>query len=158
MLKRVQNTTIGDIFCAKINESQKKYFQYIISDLAQLNSDVIRAFKAVYPLDTNPNLSEIISGEIEFYAHCVTKAGIKIGLWEKIGNIQTVGDIEHILFKCKGDYKDLNKNDWWIWKINQNIVKVGKLNDKQKQAEYGLVFTPNDILDRLKTGKYIGLE
>ena len=63
------NTKIGDVFSVKIDNHSKKYFQYIISDLTQLNSDVIRAFKKVYLIDTNPDLSEIVNGEVEFYAH-----------------------------------------------------------------------------------------
>jgi len=74
------NTKIGDVFSVKIDDSSKKYFQYIISDLTQLNSDVIRAFKKVYPINTNPDLSEIVNGEVEFYAHCVTKLGLKMNL------------------------------------------------------------------------------
>ena len=41
------NTKLGDIFCVKIDENNKKYFQYIANDLTQLNSDVIRAFKRI---------------------------------------------------------------------------------------------------------------
>ena len=39
MLKRIKNTVIGDVFCAKIDENHKRYLQYIVSDLTQLNSD-----------------------------------------------------------------------------------------------------------------------
>lgn len=90
------NTKIGDVFLVKIDGSSKKYFQYIVSDLTQLNSDVIRVFKKVYPINANPDLSEIVSREVEFYAHCVTKLGLKMGYWESIGNISDVGEIDHI--------------------------------------------------------------
>lgn len=50
------NTKIGDVFSVKI-DNNKKYFQYIVSDLTQLNSDVIRAFKKVYPINAHPDLS-----------------------------------------------------------------------------------------------------
>ena len=85
------NTKIGDVFSVKIDDSSKKYFQYIISDLTQLNSDVIRAFKKKYPVGSNQELMEILNDEIEFYAHCVTKHGIKMGYWEKIANVSNVG-------------------------------------------------------------------
>lgn len=71
MLKRIKNTVIGDVFCAKIDENHKKYLQYIVSDLTQLNSDVIRAFKKSYPIDANPDLSEIVTGEVDFYAQWI---------------------------------------------------------------------------------------
>ena len=74
------STKIGDVFSVKVDENNKKYFQLITFDLTQLNSDVIRAFKKAYPIDITPDLSEIVDGEIEFYAHCVTKWGMKMNL------------------------------------------------------------------------------
>ncbi len=56
MIKRVR-TKIGDVFCVKVSESEKRYFQLIAYDLTQLNRDVIRAFKKVYDIDVNPSLS-----------------------------------------------------------------------------------------------------
>ena len=76
------NTRIGDVFSVKIDEGNKKYFQLIAFDLTQLNSDVVRAFKQVYPMSANPALSEIVKGHVEFYAHCVTKVGLKMNFWE----------------------------------------------------------------------------
>ncbi|RYD87997.1 MAG: hypothetical protein EOP54_27945 [Sphingobacteriales bacterium] len=37
---KLVNTKIGDVFCVKIDDSTKKYFQLIAYDLTQLNSDV----------------------------------------------------------------------------------------------------------------------
>jgi hypothetical protein len=110
------NTKIGDVFSVKIDNNSKKYLQYIVSDLTQLNSDVIRAFKKAYPINANPDLSEIVKGEIEFYAHCVTKWGIKLGLWEQVGNIADVGKIDHILFRDTGDYG----NPWFAVAYNRS--------------------------------------
>jgi hypothetical protein len=157
MIKRIRNTKIGDVFLARIDETHKRYLQYIISDLSQLNSDVIRTFKKKYTMDANPDLLEIVNDEIDFYAHCVTKAGIKEGIWEKVGNIPNIGTTDHILFKDKMDYTNPSiTNDWWIWKINEEFIKVGKLKSEYKKAEFGLVFPPIDILYRLQTGKYSG--
>ena len=97
-------TKIGDVFSAKTNENTKKYFQLIAYDLTQLNSDVIRVFKEQYPINSNPDLSKIVSGEIEFYIHCTTKAGIKMNLWNKIGNNKNIGETNHILF-CRDCYR-----------------------------------------------------
>ena len=55
IMKRA-NTRIGDVFSVKMDNNKKKYLQYVISDLTQLNSDVIRVFKTEYPDDKNPNL------------------------------------------------------------------------------------------------------
>ncbi len=75
-----KNTKIGDIFVVKVDNDKKKYFQLIAFDLTQLNSDVIRSFKKVYPLEADIDLLEIVNGEVEFYAHCVTKFGLKMNL------------------------------------------------------------------------------
>ena len=97
-------TKKGDVFCVKINETHKKYFQLIAYDLAQLNSDVIRAFEKEYSLDSNPSIDEIINDNVTFYAHCVTKFGVKLGLWDKVGSSKDVGDISKILFRHPDDY------------------------------------------------------
>jgi len=159
MAKRINNTKIGDVFSVQIDDRNKRYFQYIISDLSQLNSDVIRAFKKKYPLEKSPDLSEIVTDEIDFYAHCVTKAGIKRGLWEKIGNIPDVGVTDQILFRDSRDYGNPQikvSNDWWVWKINEPFNSVGKLEGVTKNAYIGIVFNPKSIFDWLKKGQYGG--
>lgn len=155
------NTKIGDVFSVKVDESNKKFFQYIVSDLTQLNSDVIRAFKRVYPIDANPDLSEIVKGEVEFYAHCVTKLGLKMSLWEKVGNINDVGKIEHILFRGSSDSGSKPgeqikvSNNWYIWRVNDgDFTRVGKLDGENRRAEIGVVVNPYDVIDRMKTGRY----
>lgn len=96
-------TKIGDVFSVKLDENSKKYFQLIAYDLTQLNSDVIRAFKTVYPANEYPDLLEIVEREVGFYAHCVTKFGVKWGLWEKVGNSKNVGDTDSVLFRNTND-------------------------------------------------------
>ena len=155
------STKIGDIFSVKIDENSKKYFQVVAFDLSQLNSDVIRAFKKIYPLDNNSNLMEIINGEVEFYAHCVTKSGVKMNLWEKAGNIVDVGGLNHILFRDTNDYgykenEDPIKisNNWHVWRINESFRDVGKLTGENRKAYIGLVINPLGIIELLKGNKY----
>lgn len=155
-------TKIGDVFSVKIDESSKKYFQLIAFDLTQLNSDVIRAFKKVYPINTNPDLSEIINGEVEFYAHCVTKWGVKLGYWEKVGHVKEVGALNHILFRgtndygCKAGEEPIKvSHNWFVWHINdEKFTRVGKLVGENRKAEIGSVITPASIAHRIRTGKY----
>ena len=155
-------TKIGDVFSVKINEGSKKYFQLIAYDLTQLNSDVIRAFSTVYPINLNPDLSEIVEGEVEFYAHCVTKFGVKMGLWEKVGSNKNIGETNHILFRDSDDYgvgpgeKPVKiSSNWYVWHINDvDFTDVGKLKGKNRKAEIGIVISPYSIVERIKTGKY----
>lgn len=159
--KRIR-TKIGDVFSVKVSEFGIKYFQLIAFDLTQLNSDVIRAFKKVYTLDEHPTLSEIVNGEVEFYAHCVTNFGPKLSLWEKVGSIADVGDTSHILFRSTrdrvrepGEEPIQISHRWYVWHINdENFTDVGKLEGENRKAEIGMVLSPWDIVDRIKTGKY----
>jgi hypothetical protein len=156
------NTKIGDVFSVKIDDNSKKYFQYIVSDLTQLNSDVIRVFKNVYLINDNPDIAEIIKGEVEFYAHCVTKIGLKMNLWERVGNTTEVGNTDQILFRDTNDYGSkvgeepikVSKN-WYIWRINdKNFTRIGKLEGENRKAEIGIVVNPFGIIERIKTGRY----
>jgi len=154
------STKIGDVFSVKIDETGKKYFQLIAYDLTQLNSDVIRAFKKVYPIDANPDLSEIVTCEVEFYAHCVTKWGVKLGYWEKTGNIKDVGSLNNILFRGTFDYgsyqgQKIISSKWYVWHINdEEFTRVGKLTGENRKAEIGLVMDAESIVYRIRTGEY----
>lgn len=146
----------------KISDSEKRYFQLVAYDLTQLNSDVIRVFKRVYDMDANPPLSEIIKDEVEFYAHCVTKAGPKLSLWDKVGYISDVGDTHHIIFRDSMDYgvklgeeRVKVSHNWYIWHINDDkFTHIGELTGEYRKSDIGLVVTPYDIVDRIRTGKY----
>lgn len=155
-------TKIGDVFSVAIDNNKKKYFQYIANDLTQLNSDVIRAFNKIYPIDSNPNLVEIVNDEVDFYAHCVVALGVKMKLWNKVGNTTEIGDITQILFKDTNDYGVWVDGEpikistkWYIWKINdKDFTKVGKLEGDNRNAYVGIVINPLGIIELLKGNKY----
>jgi hypothetical protein len=156
------NTKIGDVFSVRIDDIRKKYFQYIGSDLTQLNSDVIRAFRKVYQINAKPDLSEIVKGEVEFYAHCVTKLGLKMKLWESIGNSHEIGNTTQILFRDTNDYGSyiggepikISQN-WYVWRINdKDFTHVGKLEGENRKAYIGIVINPLGIIELLKGNKY----
>jgi len=157
------STKIGDVFSVKIDEHCKKYFQLIAYDLTLLNSDVIRAFKKIYPIDANPDLLEIINDEVEFYAHCVTKWGVKMNFWEKVGSIKEVGMLNHILFRGTTDYGHKVgeepiriSNNWYVWNINEKFRDVGKLTGENRMAEIGVIMDAESIVHRMRTGVYDG--
>lgn len=159
MAKRIKSTKIGDVFSVPIDENYKKYIQYIISDYYMLNSDVIRAFKKKYPITLNPDLSDIVSGEVEFYAHCDTKAGIKQDLWNLYGNIANIGQTDNIIFRGSWDYgrsKEKISKNWYVWKVGEDPINVGILKGKNRKADIGPVFPVMHILERLKNGEYPG--
>lgn len=160
MLKRIR-TKIGDVFCAKVSESEKKYIQLIAYDMSQLNSDVIRAFSKRYKLEDNPSLDEIVNGEVDFYTHTTTRAGVKLSLWEKVGYTSQIGRTDHVLFRSALDnFRTIKEerltvsHDWAVWHINGPRIRVGRLKGENRKAEIGLVYPPCDIIDRLQTGSY----
>lgn len=151
---------IGDIFEVKIDDSFKRYFQYITNDKTQLNSDVIRVFTERYPIDETPVLSKIIKGNVDFYAHVVTKWGVKQGYWKNVGNDLDIG-VTDILFRGSHDYGVKEgvepikvSHRWYVWKINQPFVDVGRLEGENIKAEIGLVIPPYILFQRIKTGNY----
>jgi hypothetical protein len=147
---------LGDIYAVKLNDCQK-YFQYVADDMSMLNSRVIRVFKEKYPLESTLDFSKVAQGEIDFYAHTSIKPGVKLGLWEKVGNVSVIGDI-NVIFRDSKDYEGNNKiaisDRWYVWKINEEFRYVGKLQGDNRNAEIGIVKAPNEIVERMKTGKY----
>lgn len=161
MMKRVV-TKIGDVFEVKTSKERKKYFQLIAFDLTQLNSDVIRAFDKEYSLDEFPQLSEVVKDKIQFYAHCMTRSGVKLGFWEKVGRSDEIGEVGEIIFRGTEDYATAPgdepisiSDDWYVWRIgDDDFTEVGKLVGENRKAEIGLVFDPASIVHRMKTGEY----
>jgi hypothetical protein len=149
-------TKIGDVFSVPLDVSTKKYFQYVANDLTQLNSDVIRAFSKAHPIDSKFNLPEIVADEVDFHAHVVIKWGIKMRLWEKVGNVPFVSNVD-VLFRGTEDHG--NKfirisNNWYVWRINEEFQDVGRLTGAYRKAEIGMVMAPTGIVHRLRTGEY----
>lgn len=155
-------TKIGDIFSVKIDEKKSKFFQLIAFDVTQLNSDVIRAFREEHAHDEKLNFDEVVQGDVQFYAHCVTRAGVKFGFWEKVGKSKNIGETGHIIFRDTEDYGTVRgeepitvSNNWYVWHIgDDDFTDVGKLKGENRKAEIGLVFEPYSIVHRIKTGEY----
>jgi hypothetical protein len=150
------NTRIGEVFCVKIDDNTKKYFQLIAFDLTQLNSDVVRVFKEQYPLHSPVDLSSVIGGEVDFYAHCITKIGVKFGYWQSVGIVKNVGSLNNNLFRSIGDVgKQVEvSSNWWIWRMNEPQVHVGKLTGDLRRAEIGSIVPPDSLTHRIRTGYY----
>ena len=153
-------TKIGDVFAAKLDENTRKYFQFVAIDRTQLGSSVIRVFKKSYKSDTEANLAEIVKDEVEFYAHCILRVGIKHGYWEKVGKVTDVGKNE-VLFRSTNDYGHILGEEpikiskkWWVWKVNEERRYVGILAGEDTKAEIGLVISPDSIVHRMKIGDY----
>ncbi|MCQ2217428.1 MAG: hypothetical protein MJZ33_02955 [Paludibacteraceae bacterium] len=153
MIKRVKSTKVGDVFEVVISDTEKRYMQYIASDLTQLNSDVLRVFKHIYKLNEKPTLAEIVSGNVDYYTHGDSKFGIKMEAWTLYGNINEIGDYSNVWFKCKRDYTNPeNNNDWYVWKIGDSHISMDINKIKDLGAHLGMVNSYLSILYRLRTG------
>ncbi len=154
-------TKIGDVFEVKIDDNKVKYFQLIAYDLLQLNSDVIRCFRGIHDENHLPNLESIIESEVELYVHCVTKYGVKMNLWTKIGNHKNIGQLDKIIFRDTNDYgiKEGEEpisvsNNWHIWKLgDENFNRVGKITSSLRDSHIGLVYNPLSVVDIIKGKK-----
>ena len=156
MAKRIV-TKIGDVFCVEIDNQCKRYFQYIVNDMEQLNSSVIRVFKLHYPIDYKPIIDDIVKDEVEFYAHTILKFGVLYDAWYKVGTSKEFGDFSKVLFRSSADAGngEMISERWNVWHINEPHVYVGKLTKEYQHAERGGVMSYTSILDRLKYGDYM---
>jgi len=155
MAKRVQ-VRLGDIFAVKIDEANRKFFQYIGDDREMLNSRVIRAFAEKVPLNETPDFEALVRGEVEFYAHVAIRLGLRMELWEKVGKAKELGRLD-ILFRDAWEWEagKMDNPRWYIWKMNEPYVVLGAtLPEEYKQADVGMVLSPPSIVERMKTGRY----
>ena len=157
MIKRAKATKVGDIFEVKVSDIGKKYMQYIANDLSQLNSDVVRGFSKIYNIETKPSLQEIVSDKVDFYAHCDSRHGIRLGLWSLYGNIQDVGDLRKIIFRDTNDTGDVISSRWYVWYINEDFIRVDNMDPRLKNSFYGVVYPAKMISFRMKNGYFYGV-
>lgn len=148
-------TKIGDIFSVGIGNGKKRYFQLIEFDSTQLNSDVIRAFETEYIVSDKPDIRTILYSKVTFYAHCVTKLGLKIETWEKYGASSDIGSTEGVFFRSSPDYGSqpgvrFRSEKWFVWEIGKDQVRVNRDDYRLNESYIGLVFTPNDIVGLLR--------
>lgn len=161
MAKRVV-TKIGDIFSVPISDKEKRYMQLIAFDLTQLNSDVVRIFEKKYSIEDTPDMETVIEDNVLVYVHCVTKFGVQLDLWEKVGKNPNIGNIRDIIFKGTPDYARKQgeepvklSHNWHIWRIgDKNFTTVGKLKGENRNAYIGLVINPLGIVELAKGNKY----
>lgn len=156
-MKRIV-TKIGDIFCVEIGDGYKCFFQYIANDMTMLNSSVIRVFSKHYPIEYVPVFDEIVKDEVSFYAHTILRFGIVYNAWYKVGKHKDIGNTNEISFRLfdENNFSQIEKSyTWSIWKINQKSQFIGELNEKYKKYDLGFVFSYDNIVSKIATGKFL---
>lgn len=167
-------TKIGDIFCARMGDRQKCYFQYVANDRTQLNSAVICVFRKHYLVEDTPSMEDVITDTVHFYAHTMLKTGIEYGAWEKVGHIKNIRDreLQSVLFGYTRNYTEVYSQtpegtpsvsisscnpleNWFVWKAGQPLQGIGQLPHQYVEClEPGTVYSFASILDRMRTGYY----
>ncbi len=150
----------GSIYCVRLDDRCQRFFQYVAYDTTN-GAEVIRVFKKKYPADYIPDPEEIVNDEVDFYAETWTiPNGVIDGIWYKIGISKNVGDTKNIMFRdyTRLEFPEIGKStSWVVWKINKKRVRIGELTEKyRKRADWGLIFSIDMIMDRIKTGSYHG--
>ena len=98
MTKRIRIRQ-GDLFQVKLKSGVVAYFQYLLLDPCQLNSQVIRVFNYRGEAEENFDSNEVFSSGVDFYAHVIILFGIKMSLWWRIGNYQLESNFKPPLFR-----------------------------------------------------------
>lgn len=105
-----------------------------------------------------PVFDEIVSDKVYFYAHTILRYGIVYNAWYKVGSHKDVGNTNEIGFRLfdELDFSQIEKSySWSIWKINQKSQFVGEMNEKYKDYDLGFVFSYDNIISKIATGKFL---
>lgn len=170
MAKRVV-VRIGDIFRVKLDNDMVGFFQYVTKDNIDLGSAVIRVFKTHYPSNQEISLNDIILDDVDFYTHVFPRAGLILEVWEKVGHAKILNKekLEDLIFGiCHNEIYDrvnvklIHVNplqNWKIWKINDEWIEIGSLPEYlHDKINYGCVYSPMRIKERMETGYYKNTE
>lgn len=147
---------IGDLFLMEAPTGERVCFQFLGKDAEQLNSDVIRVFEPSCYREGSISVSDCSDWNAAFHAHVFINVGNRKKLWRKIGN-SPVDELKEVLFRISGDYGNPEitvSRDWAGWSFGSSMIDLGPLEGKWRDAEIGVVVTPEDVLERAMTGSY----
>lgn len=139
-----------------MNASSVRHFQYVIDDLTQLNSQVVRVFGDTFDDSEKFDADKVLSGVNDFHAHVFLRLGLKQRFWRKVGHA-TVPDEVDVIFRDTNDYgnpKIHTSKNWHIWRANGPFKIIGELTPCYDKAEIGVVVPPGSLIHRLHTGSY----
>lgn len=148
---------LGDLFEVTLGNGHVGYFQYVANDDTQLGSAVVRAFAYVGTSIVSPH--EIILEPVKFHAHVFLRAGLTLNIWKKVGNAPSPSSVD-VFFRDSPDYGNpavTVSHDWYVWRVNEPQRRVGHLPEAFHDAEIGVVKSPLEIAERLRSGRYRAL-
>lgn len=147
---------IGSIFAVTEEDGRRRFFWCVGKDSSQLNSDLIVVFREVYPASATPDFDEVVAGDVEFYCHVFLRVGTKLGYWSRVA-LRPVRRVFSMVFRDTNDYGNPSSRlseRWYVWQPNEPFQVVGRLTGEMRMAEPGVVFPPDSVVARIRTGRY----
>lgn len=147
----------GDVFKAKLENGEIRYFQYIGKDSSELDGDVICIFKTHYAEEAGNQENKILDDEIESYIHTSVSLGVKWELWEYAFSALPKSE-KGIYFRTSMDIlnsghpDNIVSHDWVVWEMNKRRKSVGILPKKYHHVDIGGVYAPTHVMELLETG------
>ena len=145
----------GDILLIPLSDSQAALGQIVMLDLrpkAPLNP-LLRVVKGIYdPNDIDLDNIDFTDG---LFPPIITGVGaaVKTGLWKKIGN-KPVENFSYPKF-IQSWYSEKNGevSIWYLVDETGSRPIGSKLPEEHMQLEYFVVWSPFDVVNRIKTGE-----
>lgn len=157
----------GDVFCVKLDEKTKGYFQFLFRDSSQLGGNVIRVFYKHYPNDYDPTIDEIISDDVAFFTHTFVQGGIYFDVFTKIGNVKVLNEnkLPGVIFCYQSTPYEFDNNYpkemwskkmWYVYQANETLVLYETLpKNWRNKVELGWVMNFESVVWRMKFGFYL---
>lgn len=152
---RVKQAQSGDVYKVPLEDGFVGYFQFITLDWLSLNSEVIRVFKKHYKVSDNPSLGSVVKDEIDFHTHTMIAAGVKTSLWENVGHAPLEANADDVSFRSSLESQVDVSHLWRCWHLHDTEgTRVTKLTPEQANYDFGSVFPPDAIVERMQLGKF----
>lgn len=131
----------GTVFCAKINNSHKRYLQYIGTDWWFRDADIIQVFDTVYPIEENPDIETIVRDKVFLYAECNLYLWARDGYWEIVGSSKVKTSLCDLNFRKESDKK------WLIWNVGSKFAEDKHIYNEKKDG-------PLECFSEIAEGNY----
>ena len=152
MNKRVVSRP-GDVFKVSVNNQYDIYFQFVIDDVSQLTSSVIRVFKKHYEMNETPLIEDVVNDDVAFHAHTTISLGVRLGLWQKVGKSSNKGNVNMIGFKMI-ELESPTDFSWYVWRINSPVEYYKALPSNCEKYDWGWVYAPENLIKRIVCGHH----
>lgn len=144
---------IGYIIEIPLSRGKKAYGQYVFWD--DKRGPLLQIYDLIIDSTSHVELENIVKAK-PLFPPVITGlfAAIRTGLWKVVGNMPVKG------FKYPGfistfwNEKTGEAGVWYLWNGVESIRLGDQLPEEYKNLEFGVVWSPYDVADRIETGVY----